>query len=478
MIAGLANVQAQQDEHLSSSTMVLSLEECIRFTMENSFEVKLAQLDFLIAQTDLPAQEAIFDTVLSAEASYERDRREPLSVFGADDKQINIYSAEAAKRLPSGTEFTLSISDTREWDNSGFVSQNPAHITEVAIEARQALGKNIFGYIDRRNISKTRLTIQNADLDTKERIESLIAEVEKAYWEWVFCKERLKISRELLEKAKDLHKTNTKNYDIGRIEKADFLASQANVLIREKDVSIEVNRFRRAEENLKLLMNMDSNYRIYPQQTLKYRKRQLNLEDSLRQALQMRRDYQKGKRDIEIKNLILQTKANERWPEIDLVASLAANGINQKFSNATRDITNENNTDYFAGLEISIPIENNLAQSEFKEAEHEKEKALIALKNIERTIVTQVSNAFYDYVSFDKILVALIEAAQLQQEKLQEEEKRFKYGRSDTKRLIDYQEDYLKAQLEVARGIFELEISRVNLEKVLNIILARYEELL
>jgi outer membrane protein TolC len=256
------------------------------------------------------------------------------------------------------------------------------------------------------------------------------------------------------------------------------LASQANVLIREKDVSIEVNRFRRAEENLKLLMNMDSDYQIYPQEILKYRKRQVNLEDSLRQALQMRRDYQKGKRDIEIKNLILQTKANERWPEIDLVASLAANGINQKFSNATRDITNENNTDYFAGLEISIPIENNLAQSEFKEAEHEKEKALITLKNIERTIVAEVSNAFRDYVTFDKTLVALIEAAQLQQEKLQEEEKRFKYGRSDTKRLIDYQEDYLKAQLEVARGIFELEVSRVNLEKVLNIILARYEELL
>ena len=85
-------------------------------------------------------------------------------------------------------------------------------------------------------VSVTSLAIQNADLDTKERIETMLANVETAYWEWAFSKKSMQIYRQILEKARNLQQTNAGNYDIGRIEKGDFLASQANVLIREKDV--------------------------------------------------------------------------------------------------------------------------------------------------------------------------------------------------------------------------------------------------
>lgn len=476
--AGIFAAEAQEDESLPSGEKSLSLEECIRFAIGNSFEVKLARLDFLIAETDQDSAEAIFDTFLSANIDYSKDKRQQLSIFAADNKQTNTYSASASKKLPSGTELTLSLSDTRTWDNSGFISQNPAHTAEAALEVRQPLGKNIFGFIDRRNISVTSLAIQNANLDTKERIESLLADVEKAYWKWAFSKRSLEIYRDILEKAKNLHKANTKNYDIGLIEKGDFLASQANILIREKDVLIADNLYRRAEEKIKLLMSMDAAYRLHPLETLQYREIEVNLVDCLGTAFQKRRDYQSSKRELEMQKIVLQTKANERWPEIDLVASMAANAVNSKFSKATSKITNEDNTEYFAGVEISIPVENKQAKSEFKKATHDKEKAIITLKNIERTIITEIGDTFRDYVTYEVNLTKIIEAAKLQQEKLKEEEKRFNYGRSNTKRLIDYQQDYLNAELEVSSGLLDLEVARTNLEKALNTILEKYERML
>ena len=111
-------------------------------------------------------------------------------------------------------------------------------------------------------------------------------------------------------------------------------------------------------------------------------------------------------------------------------------------------------------------------------ATYNKEKALVTLKNIERTIVTEVGNAFRDYVTYEVNVDNLIQVAQLQLEKLKEEEKRFRYGRSDTKRSIDYQQDYLNSRLEVARSIVSLELAKTKLTKVLNIILEKYERLL
>ena len=85
--------KAQDEQSLASEVKEaqegrgLSLEQCIRFAIGNSFEVKLARLDFLIAQTDQGIEQAIYDTVLSADISYEKDKRQLLSVFAADEAQ-------------------------------------------------------------------------------------------------------------------------------------------------------------------------------------------------------------------------------------------------------------------------------------------------------------------------------------------------------------------------------------------------------
>lgn len=452
----------------------LSLKECIAFAARNSFEVKLARLDFLIKETDQGVAEAIFDTILSADISYEEDKREQNSALSPDQSQENIYSIEAEKKLPAGTEITLSFEDTRKWSNSQYVSRNPAHTAEAFLQLRQPVARNIFGYVDRRSISVTGLAIENAGLDTKERIEVLFAGIEKAYWEWAFTKKALQIYGQSLEKAKDLHRTNARNYDTGLIERGDFLASEANVLLREKDVLIAENKYRHAEEYIKLLMNVESARRLHPAQALQYERKELDLADCLSRALRNRRDYLKARRELEIKNIVLESKANERWPEIDLVASMRANGIDSKFSKAAEKLTDEDYRDYYAGVEISIPLENSAARSEFKKAKANKEKAILTVKKLERVIVTEIGGVFLDCLTYDANVGKLRAAYRLQKEKLEEEEKSFKYGRSNTKRLIDYQQDYLNAQLQLASGLLELEVARTNLRKGLNIILQKY----
>ena len=473
-----AVAHAQDNGRVPDGFMELSLEDCVKFSIHNSFKVKLAKLDLLVAETDRLYAEAVFDTIAFGDVGYSEDKRQQISVFAPDNSQTNIYSFGISKELPSGTEITAEWGDTRDWVDSPFVTRNPAHSAELTLEARQPVGRNTFGYIDRKTVSVTKLAIRNAALQEQDEIEEQIARTEKAYWNLVFAKRSLDIRRNILEKAENLNETNVKSYDMGIIEKGDLYASQANVLIRVTELHLAENAYKRAEEDLKLIMNMPEVPRIYPGDVFRVRRMNYDLANCLKVAFDRRRDYKIRKRDVDIKKITLKMKDNQKWPEVDLVASMAMNGVESKFSKAAGKTTVADNTYYYAGVEVSWPIENSMARSEYQKAGFEKEKSVVALKETERTIITEVGNSYRDVITYDANVDNIAEAVELQSEKLQEEEKRFKYGRSKTKTLIDYQHDLLNTEMGQARVLLDREKARVELERDMNVILQKYEVLI
>ncbi|MDP8298832.1 MAG: TolC family protein [Candidatus Tantalella remota] len=454
----------------------ITLEECVGFALYNSFEVKMAKLDLLIAETGKLYAEAVFDTILFGDVNYVEDKRQQISVFAADDTQNNYYSASVSKELITGTEVTATWADTRNWANTPFVTRNPSHNAQLSVELRQPVGKNFFGYIDRNTLSVTKLAIRNAGLEMRDKIEREVARVEKAYWNLVYEWQAVRLREGILVRARSLNETNTKSYDMGIIERADLFASEANVLVNETSLELAENRRRRAEENLKLAMNMEEERRIFPAGTFPEEDLEYNLKDCLTEAFENRRDYKIRKRDIEINEINLKMKDNAMWPEIDLVGSMAMNGVEGDFEKAAGKTTVNDNTRYYAGVEFSMPLENSSARSEMEKAGYEKEKAIVALKETERNIITEVGNSFRDVITFNANVERMLEAVALQAGKLDEEEKRFQYGRSKTKTLIDYQNDLLRTEIEKNLVLLERELSRVDLERDMNVLLSKYEE--
>ncbi|MFH1798810.1 MAG: TolC family protein [Candidatus Omnitrophota bacterium] len=458
--------------------LILSLDECVKFAARNSFEVKLAKLDLYIEETDLMYSEAVFDTFLYGGAAYEEDKSRQLSILAPNDNQTNEYYLRLEKTLPTGTELCLEAKDTRRWSNSAYVLKNPSHETKITFEAVQPIAKNSFGFVDRTEISITELTVKNAGLETKDRIEALMAKVQTYYWELVSAKRSLEIYEEMLKKAENLFESDKKNLDMGLIEKGELFASEANVAKLKSERVVEENAYRRAQENLKMIMNMNEDIILFPREALNYDSLNKDLTDCLKQAFSGRMDYKIKKREIEIKGLNLKIKDNQQWPEIDLNATLALNGIDSGLDRAVDKASALSNTYYYGGIEFKVPLENKEARSEYVKAGHEKEKALVSFKELERIIITDVGNAFRDVKSFEAGIGFITEAVDLQSKKLEEEEKRFYQARSGTKRLIDYQQDLLGAKLEEALFLFKHKKAKVELDRVMNAIFTKYEDVL
>ncbi len=473
---GDAAIEILETNVSGESLDTVSLDECVIFAVANSFEVKLAKLDLYIAETGLMYSESVFDTFLSGGYRYSEDRRKKVSTALSAYDYENFYYAGIEKTLPSGTDVSINFEDKRSRLQTDYAGIGFYHVPELSINVEQPVGKNMFGFVDRSEITLTSLAIKNSGLDTQDRIEELIAKVERAYWTAVFRKRSMEIYEGILKKAKKLHEVNRRNFDIGMIEKVDFVASEANVAKREAEVIIARNSYRRARENLKLLMNLEEEQSIVPYGTLELNKIREDLADCLEASFKRRRDYEIAKRNAEIKGLSLKVKSNLRWPEIDFVASAALNGIDANFGDGMETITRGSNPYYYVGIEFEVPIENRAAKSEYLATKLEKEKSLVEIKNVERNIITEVGNAFRDVTSFEASLVYIMKAVVYQSEKLAEEEKRFNYGRSTTKNIIDYQQDLLHTELEEAKYLFDHSVSKVNLERDMNVILAKYEE--
>ncbi|MDP8259270.1 MAG: TolC family protein [Candidatus Aadella gelida] len=455
-----------------------SLEECVTVALKNSFEVKKAKLDLYIAETDRMYSEAVFDTVLYGGASYLDDKRQQLSVFASDDNQTNSYYAGLKKTFLTGTEVSAELSDQRSWNNTEFTSKNPAHEVEGMVTLVQPLAKNGLGYIDRGNLSLTRMSIENAGLDEQDRIEGVISQVEKAYIGLVHATESLNIYKEMLKRSEELNETDKKNLEIGLTEKVDLIASEANLLRIKAEYNISENDLEKARANLKLLMNIGSEKGLEAIEGIRLKEPHVDLEGCLKEAFMRRRDYLVAKKEIEIKGLNLKIKKNNTLPEVDVSLSMAVNGLEGDLTEAVRKTTGGDNTYYLAGIEVEIPLDNRDALSQKIKAEHEKEKALITLKETERAIITEIGNAFGDMKALKESILYSDKAVELEEKKLAEEEKRFKYGRSNTKKIIDYQRDILNVKLENAVFIQKYNSAVIDLNRTMNVTLDKYKDML
>ena len=433
----------------------LTLEEVTKLALENNFDIQLAKYDTWIKRTDQDVAESIYDTILSAEVKYEDDQRKKTSTISGNKTVNNDYNMSLSKKLPSGTTLDLDMTNNRKWTNSAFVTSSLTHESKLGMSLTQELGKNFLGIQDRGDVKISKIDIENTEYASLGKIEDKIAEVQKAYWDLVYQSEMLKIEEEMVVQAKRLYDLNQEKLINGLVEIPEAVASEANYISRKNDLMFVRNQLKTKVNILKLLLNItDEDIQIEPAYDLKISDISLTFPEALKETFTHRRDYKKALNDIRSKDIKLTMKKNNIWPEINLTASLERNGLGDHFKQAVTQITEEDHPKLFAGLTFNFPLENKDAMAQLKAAQLEKAKVLLNLKLLERQITIDVIDQLRDCNVFKEIAFNSTQIAQLQTKKLEEEEKRFLHGRSDTDTLIRFQEDLIKAKesaVEAAR---------------------------
>ena len=441
----------------------LTLDEATRLAIENNFEVQLVQYDAQIAKTKQGEAESIYDTLLEAEIKYRDNQNARTTTLSGTKNLENDYNVGVSKKLPTGTTLEMDMTNARDWSNSLFATINPSHDSALGVVVHQDLGRNFLGTQDRGNIKITKLDIENSQYTSVEKIEAKVADVQKAYWDLALHLERVKVEERMTEQAKKLYDLHSEKIKSGLVEAPELLASEANYRKRMNNLSLAQNQAQTKANILKLLLNLDAAVEILPAESLSANEAVEDFNRSLQKAFANRQDYKRAQNDIAAKDIKISMAKNALWPEINLEASFVRNGIGDHFNDAVKNITQQDNPEKFIGVSINFPLENHQAKSQWSSAKIEKAKALVNFKLTERQITTGIIDQVRTCNVLQEIAGNSAAIAKLQAQKLEEEEKRFSRGRSDTDTMIRFQEDVIKAQAEALQDQFNYLTAKIDL---------------
>ncbi len=453
----------------------LNLRDISDLALLNNLDIQIVKLDLYIQRNNLDIATSLFDTYFSAYANYLDDEKEVPDVFSGTMSKIRTSGIDITKKLPTGTDIGLGLSNIRNYSNSSFFTENPFHEMTAKVTLRQALGKNFFGLSDRANIKITKLDIENSEYTTLDGIEQTLSDVQKAYWQLSLAYAELEIRKNMLEEAKKLNDIYKKNFKIGLIERPDLLATEANVKLRENEVAMAELELVKAQNDLLLLLSEENlDITIKPADSLDTSSSYADLYEALSQAVQSRRDYKQVKNLLQINYIEVVVKKNALWPQIDLEASYTRNGIDRRYRTAWDDISKENQDEFYIGITIKSSFERTKERAELDQKKLEKQKSLLLLKQIEHTVFRQINSRVTEVNTLANEVAANKEIVSLQEQKLEAESERLRYGRSSADIIIRYQEDVLNSRLNLARSLFSYHASIIDLELTKNSLLDTY----
>lgn len=404
-------------------------------------------------EADYTSSKSVFDTELSAEADYTRDEFQRSSDFFGTREDTANWNIGLGKKLPFGTSAAF------EWTNqrtrlfglptiagASIFPTAPTYESAIQFSVSQPLMKNFAGMNDRGTVAQAAKAFSAADLGTRYQIASIASYALYLYWQWVLSYAYMASWSEIIADSQHFLNITLERERLGVAEETDVLAARANLLNRRNGLLRARRNSIQIEKDLKILLGYAEDEQIKPRDKMPQYIHDLITDEgeAISMALANRWDYLAQKDEIERLNIQLVNAKNKRWPELDVIGTIASNGLDSQYSSSLNQV---NHPQWAIGMQFSIPLENRYARGEFKKAGHEKTKAVIGLKKMENEISNTISELLRRLRLNEKVLANAQSAERLQREKLKEEMKKYGMGRSSSELIILYQDDQMWSEV-------------------------------
>jgi len=473
----------------------LSLEDCILKAMENNLNVAVEVLNPELADISVSRAMENFLPSLSFGYSLQNTNSPSISFIEGEEKissEYSDYSASIFQRIPTGGEFSISLSSNKNESNQKFLSVNPRYSSTLRFNFTQPLLKN-FGF----KISRKEIIIAKYNRDISESqlmgvLMDTIYNVESAYWNFVYSIENLKAKRQSLKLAQDLLAKNKREVDVGTLAPIEILSAQTEVASREADILQAEALVKNNEDLLKTIINLAAEEKgveadIIPVDKPAFDQKEVNLEDALLTALENRPDLQANRIDIKSKKIDLSYARNQLLPDLSVLASYWSPGISGTqiiydisdpfgppidtipggSSDALRDAFGLKFKNWYVGLTLSIPLNSVISRAEYAQARVNLDQAMFRLKNQEQQVFLEIKNAVRGVQTDYKRVHAYRIARELAEKKLDAEEKKLKVGLTTNYVVLQYQRDLADALSAELQAIIDYNLSLARLDKAL-----------
>jgi outer membrane protein len=439
-----------------AETLELSVENAVYLALRHNRALSVEQLRPLIAGTFEATERAVFDPVLFAEASRGGDRIvrqfQEIQEIQLTTSERDVLEAGVSQRFPTGTEVELSLHSVRS-DSSRTEEQFSAR---AGITLTQALLRGARVESNLARLRQAELDTLASEYELRGFAEALVADVERAYWDYVLAARRTEIFAEALMVAEQQLSETRSRIAVGQRPETEETAALAEVALRRQGV---INaRAQQAGARMRLLRlinpaGADWDTQIRLQDVPEVSPLALEPVDlHIRLARQLRPELNESRIRAHRGELEVIRTRHGLLPRLDLFITLGESGYADAFGRAWRDLDGPG-YDYGLGLRFEMPFGNRAAQAESRRARLSRQQTLEAVANLAQLTALDVQTAWLETERTRAQINATRVTRELQEEVLRAEQARFRVGTGTALALAQAQRDLLEGQLDEVEAI-------------------------
>jgi len=436
----------------------ITISEAILLCLENNRALVVQRLNPSIRQTLEEQQQAVFDPALDADVSAGRLKGERLARSGSETEDFAIDTFDGMIALqqyfPTGTTVALQAG-TQMTDSSLY--EDSFYSTRLGMTVTQALLRGFGTDANLARLRQARLDTRMSEYELRGFSESLVADVEGAYWDYALARRQIEIVEESLKVARQQLDDTGELITVGRLARAELAAVQAEVAAQEQAL-IEA---RANKESIRLQMLRLLNpagpglwqreVELLHQPTLPEIKLE-EVEQHVAVSMRMHPILNQARLEIERGDLELLQTRNGLLPLMDLFITLGKSGYAHSFGESGGNL-DEDSYDALAGLRFQYPFHNRDAKALHRRALLTREQAQKALENLSQLVEVDVRTAFIEVDRNKQQISASSVTRMFDEEKLRTETEKLRVGKSTSFLVAQAQRDLLASRIAEVRAL-------------------------
>src|SRR5664280_197742 len=455
----------------------LSLDDCRRLALAHNLVLRAERETLAAAGFLRQAEMGAFEPDFGAAASQEYNQRlntveqtisQGTTVFQEKNK---LYSTGIEGLSPTGARYNIGYSVHDLNNNLRVLPTDPLlrqYETFFGVTLTQPLLKDAGLSATLAHLRLAREDEKIARQEFRRQLLVVVGSVESVYWDLYVAQERLGLRLTSVAAAEKLLAENQDRVHEGKMAEIELVEAEAGRAQRRSAASeaqqhlIEVSGRLRTlfaepvDEPNRVLHASDVPPPLGPPPAI---------VDALRDSVMLHPEYLSRLHRAEQENIRIAYARNQRWPQVDLKASYGQNGLGSDFEGSWDDLDHHLHESWSVGIELRIPVLGGVRQANtLHAAQAHGREALLNLKAAEVEIANNIFTAERKVESLKAVAANYGEVAQAGQRLLKNEQSRLVQGKTDSRRLLEVENEFSDAQVAALESRGEYEKARVEFE--------------
>jgi len=474
----------------------ISIDEAVKLGLEQNLGIQIQRYDPQIQDTAIAQARSFWAPQFSTTLTRASNEQPVVNIFSGSQPSVTngqfFTGLALSETLPWGANYTAS------WNNSRFTTNDPSNTFNPRVQSNLLLNFNQ-PLLRNRSIDQIRQAVANSrkfrdlsDIQLDSVIVQTTRAVRNAYWDLSATINNLKAQQESLALAQQSLADNRKRVEIGTLAPIDIVQAQAEVASNEERVIVAEALIKRAQDNLRALI-LDASAADFwttafePSDDAPFQEQAIDIDAAVRNALDKRADLKSAKNTIDRSDLNVRYLRNQVLPDINAQVNYGAIGvggvqlpvrnpltgelsiadpISRGFGSALGDVFRSSYPQWTFGLQIGYPLGASTEHANLARARLEYQQSQTQLKNVELQVATQVRDSGRNVQTNQKRVQSARASRELQEKKLEAEEKKQAAGMSTSFFVFQAQRDLSQARTTEIQAIADYNKSLVDFEAV------------